>query len=165
MVADHVEIVCDEAFSWTVIECGMYFSAACLIGMRPIFAKLPPFLKARFTTANKSALGQRKMDKLRFSSHGKSSHYASMQDGQEDAERGLRQLSVDDAAQEREGGFPLLDYSGHVRNPFAESGSDRGQIRVETSIEVRHDTGNWAHSRNNEENAQVDVYSVPAYTK
>ncbi|KAL3473782.1 hypothetical protein BJX99DRAFT_261039 [Aspergillus californicus] len=39
------EKVADEAFSWTAVECGMYFSAACLIGLRPLFVKLPHWVK------------------------------------------------------------------------------------------------------------------------
>lgn len=147
----------------------MYFSAACLIGMRPLFAKFPNFLKTHFTAANsnnsgwRSTFGQRKADRLRHKGHGKNSNYASMQDTQEDAERGLRHLSVDDCVQEREGGIPLPGYN--VRDPFGEPDSDRSEIRVETNIEVRHDKGNWAYRGNTGEHAQEYVYSVPVHAK
>jgi hypothetical protein len=143
----------------------MYFSAACLIGMRPLFAKFPNFLKTHFTAANgdnsgwRSTFGQRKADRLRLPSHGQKSDYASMQSGQEDAERGLRHLSVDENASNLEGGIPLAEYN--VRDPYAEFESDRSEIRVETNIEVRHDKGNWLYKGNAGDHAHEYVYDVP----
>lgn len=41
------QTVAESTFSWTVVECGMYFSAACLIGLRPLFSRLPRWIKDR----------------------------------------------------------------------------------------------------------------------
>jgi hypothetical protein len=36
-----------SAFVWTVIECGFYFSAACLVGLRPLINRIPCLAKHR----------------------------------------------------------------------------------------------------------------------
>lgn len=167
--ADPETKVCDEAFSWTVIECGMYFSAACLIGMRPLFAKFPNFLKTQFTAngdnrGRTNTFGRRKTDRLQFQSHDKINHYANMQCVQEDAERGLRHLSAEEIALPLEGDIRLPAYN--VRDPFAEPDRHRGDICIETSSEVRHNEGAWAYRGNDGDYAQeYYVYSEPVYAK
>ncbi|KAI1344172.1 hypothetical protein F5Y15DRAFT_104464 [Xylariaceae sp. FL0016] len=47
----------DEAFSWTAIECAFYLSAACLIGLRPLFSKLPHIFKRGFRSRNSDVEG------------------------------------------------------------------------------------------------------------
>lgn len=148
----------------------MYFSAACLTGMRPLFAKFPNFLKTQFTAANgvnrgrTNTFGQRKTDRLQFQSHGKINHYANMQFVQEDAERGLRHLTAEEIALPLEGGIRLPVYN--VRDPFAELDSDRSDICIENSSEVRHNEGAWAYRGNEGDYAQeYYVYSEPVYAK
>ncbi|KAL4966090.1 uncharacterized protein BDV14DRAFT_199223 [Aspergillus stella-maris] len=57
----------DEAFSWTAVECGMYFSAACLIGLRPLFAKLPTWVKNRlpYSSDRRSSLPESEAESSR----------------------------------------------------------------------------------------------------
>lgn len=144
----------------------MYFSAACLIGMRPLFAKFPNFLKTQFTASpngdnrrRTNTFGQRKTDRLQFQSHGKINHYANIQCVQEDAERGLRHLSAEEIAVPLERDIRLPAYK--VRDSFTEPDSHRSDIRIETSSEVRHDEGAWAYRGNDGAYAQeYYVYSV-----
>ncbi|KAH9908164.1 hypothetical protein F4778DRAFT_465868 [Xylariomycetidae sp. FL2044] len=39
-----------ETFTWTVIECGFYFSAACLIGLRPLLSRMSWGAKRRLAS-------------------------------------------------------------------------------------------------------------------
>lgn len=123
----------------------MYFSAACLIGMRPllhpIVARLPASLKNRVLHptghAKASTFGQDTSERLRLKSYRHRSQYASMQDG-EDLESGLRQPMTlrSDAA------VPGSQY--HGRDPYMEmKDNSRSEIRVETNIEVRRDDGSY----------------------
>ncbi|KAI0191912.1 hypothetical protein F4808DRAFT_443429 [Astrocystis sublimbata] len=63
----------EGAFTWTAIECGLYFSAACLIGLRPLFTRLPRFIKDRLshlTNESKSSKSNtRDTDELRLNDY------------------------------------------------------------------------------------------------
>lgn len=139
----------------------MYFSAACLIGMRPLFAKFPSLLKTRTSHADgnsgwRSTFGQRTEDRLRLKSlsHGYNSHYATMQDT-EDLENGPRHQSEADEVV-----LPLPSYQ--AGNRFDVVGSDRSEIRVETNIEVRRDQGDWLYKGTAGGNTDEYAYNVPA---
>ncbi|KAL7624946.1 hypothetical protein AAE478_004160 [Parahypoxylon ruwenzoriense] len=119
----------DEAFSWTAIECGMYFSAACLIGMRPLFARLPHFIRVRILHASDNGGAfSNPTNKLHLQRY-YNSNYASIQ-GEEELDPGSR------------GDIPLRPAMPppvhHGRDPFVKSPS-RSEIHVETNIEVRRD--------------------------
>lgn len=123
----------------------MYFSAACLIGMRPllqpIVARLPTSLKNRVFHPTGNAKGstfrQDTTDRLRLKSYRQRSQYASMQDG-EDLESGLRQPTT----LKSETAVPDSRY--HGRDPYMEmKDNSRSEIRVETNIEVRRDDGSY----------------------
>ncbi|KAI0112496.1 hypothetical protein GGR51DRAFT_507294 [Nemania sp. FL0031] len=47
----------EAPFSWTAIECGFYFSAACLVALRPLFTYLPRVIKDRVLHLTEEAEG------------------------------------------------------------------------------------------------------------
>jgi len=79
--------VADGAFTWTAIECGLYFSAACLVGLRPLYALLPRFIRERMGHVT-TGVGSRKtrdtdIDEVRLNKYYKNP-YATV-DGDEEA--------------------------------------------------------------------------------
>ncbi|KUI58883.1 hypothetical protein VP1G_06191 [Cytospora mali] len=127
---------CDEAFSWTVVECGMYFSAACLIGMRPLFARLPTFVKVHLLHVSDDIEGGSKFghltpERLHSEPHHYKSEYASMQDG-EDTRTDLQHQGPE--------GVVMVPLPGeHAHKSLVGGVSNRSEIRVETNIVVRSD--------------------------
>ncbi|KAI1475335.1 hypothetical protein K445DRAFT_314477 [Daldinia sp. EC12] len=119
----------DEAFSWTAIECGMYFSAACLIGLRPLLSRLPHFIKLRVLNASDNAGGTyaHQTDKLRLGRY-YNSHYASIVGDDEAALRSRSEIPL----------RPTMQPAHLARDPFAKDLSN-SEIRVETNIEIRRE--------------------------
>ncbi|KAI0902907.1 hypothetical protein F4823DRAFT_620619 [Ustulina deusta] len=75
----------DGAFTWTAIECGFYFSAACLVGLRPLYALLPRFIRERMShlTNDTGSRKTRDTDEVRLNKYYKNP-YATV-DGDEEA--------------------------------------------------------------------------------
>ncbi|KAI1389364.1 uncharacterized protein F4822DRAFT_198327 [Hypoxylon trugodes] len=120
----------DEAFSWTAIECGMYFSAACLIGMRPLYSRLPAFLKTRFPNATEKVEGalSHQADRLRLK-RPYNSDYSSIHGDESSGSRGRGSVQHPQAAM-----VPTYQ----TRDDFMRD-ANRSQIYVETNIEIRRD--------------------------
>lgn len=126
----------------------MYFSAACLIGMRPLLhpitARLPTSFKVHFMHPTKntkgSSFGNDASDMMRLKGYPPRSHYASM-DG--DVETGLRRGGAGSAAAS-EVSKPLPLYHAPV-TPYLhwDNGDDDRivkEIRIETTnVELRRD--------------------------
>lgn len=148
--------VADEAFSWTVVECGMYFSAACLIGMRPLLSpiieRLPTSFRLHLLHPTKntkgSAFGSGAHDRMRLKSYYRQrAQYASVRDG-EDAEAGLEGGEVSMPLPLHHAGRPYLVLEGD---------DIRRDIRVETKVEVRRDQDR-SFPRQAKENAGAYIY-------
>lgn len=121
----------DEAFSWTAVECGMYFSAACLIDMRPLLTLLTNRFRKRIgggsTNHTIETSSGRPGDNMRLKVYGTTSQYNDL-DTENDNEIALRS-----------GNEPLSSlspkvYGGHPTHQYKPSSTD---IRVETNIEIR----------------------------
>ncbi|KAF3063484.1 hypothetical protein GL218_02765 [Daldinia childiae] len=119
----------DEAFSWTAIECGMYFSAACLIGLRPLLSRLPHFVKKRVLNASDNAGGTyaHQTDKLRLGRY-YNSQYASIIGDDELGPRSQAEIPL----------RPTIPPAHFARDPYGKDLS-KSEIRVETNIEIRRD--------------------------
>lgn len=141
----------------------MYFSAACLIGMRPLFAKVPSwFTRKSHANSNqgwRSRIAQRTEVKLRPKnpSSGYRSRYAPMQ-GNEDViisplyQGGDCEIAVP---------FPVYRLGQYRDGGW----SDSSEFRVETNMEVRWDQGYWQYMGNAGENTGEYAYYVPVYYK
>ncbi|KAI3324020.1 hypothetical protein HD806DRAFT_496238 [Xylariaceae sp. AK1471] len=51
-----------DAFSWTAVECGFYFSAACLVGVRPFFVHMSNLIKGRKNPSSANTESGRGLD-------------------------------------------------------------------------------------------------------
>lgn len=107
----------------------MYFSAACLIGLRPLLSRLPHFVKKRVLNASDNAGGTyaHQTDKLRLGRY-YNSQYASIVG---DDELGLRSRSEIPLR-------PTVPPAHFSRDPYGKDLS-KSEIRVETNIEIRRD--------------------------
>ncbi|KAI1342702.1 hypothetical protein F5Y15DRAFT_312660 [Xylariaceae sp. FL0016] len=119
-----------DSFAWTAIECGMYFSAACLIGMRPLFSRLPHFIKVRVLNASDNVGGTYAPDTAQHKRSKKrdASKYA----------------SVYSEKSQNHGEAPLLHappaaYMHPETFSNYSNGSNGNGIRVETNIQVTRD--------------------------
>ncbi|KAI9036750.1 cytochrome P450 [Aspergillus affinis] len=143
-----------ESFSWTAVECGMYFSAACLIGMRPLFSKLPRWLRDRIlhpsdrgnsTLEARSGTGPAHSFKR---SHHRHRPYLNLSSGRngtgtdpEAAQGEATQLTsmngvmTSTVVSPRGSGFE----DDEIRNLV----KDDGDIRIQTRIEVKSDRGGY----------------------
>ncbi|KAI9039000.1 cytochrome P450 [Aspergillus affinis] len=131
-----------DVMCWTIVESGMYFSAACLIGMRPLFSKLPRWLRNRILHPSKRGTADqdsRSGTGLGFNK-GPSHHPYSSLSGGRDTPGQATQLKSMNAitntiVSPRGSGFD----DDSVRNIVA----DDGDIRVQTRIEVRSDRSRY----------------------
>lgn len=108
----------------------MYFSAACLIGMRPLLSRLPEFIKTRVLNASGKRGGTYELetDKLRFR-RSLNGPYTNVQ-GEEVGLRGQGHTPLHTA----------VNSTPYARDPFVRDISRR-DILVKTNIEVRRDPG------------------------
>lgn len=149
----------------------MYFSAACLIGMRPLYGRLPSFLKTHFTRASKTGdtSGERtyeySSDRLRLNGYRNKGEYATMEDGT-DVESSLRRQQDDSDVE-----MPIQLAAYAKKNPFGDRNGDPNEIRVETNIEVTRIQGNLGmnckpgHDRHGGGNAKAYAYTLPGHAE
>ncbi|KAI0197063.1 integral membrane protein [Xylaria flabelliformis] len=114
-----------STFSWTVIECGFYFSAACLIGLRPLITQNPWSVKRRAQRSAQSVEGGtgREGDEVQLNKF-YNSRYTAMDDDMED----IMQMPIEPSVTARQ--------PAHPSDPERTGASD---ILVKTSIEVWKD--------------------------
>ncbi|KAH8429732.1 uncharacterized protein LDX57_007404 [Aspergillus melleus] len=145
-----------EAFSWTAVECGMYFSAACLIGMRPLFSKLPRWLRDRIlhpsdrgnsTLEARSGTGTALSFKRSHHGHGLGHRpYLNLSSGRNGTGtdttpgeatqlKSMNGVMTSTVISPRGSGFE----DDEIRNLV----KDDGDIRIQTRIEVKSDRGGY----------------------
>ncbi|KAJ8132035.1 hypothetical protein O1611_g1584 [Lasiodiplodia mahajangana] len=114
----------EAPFSWTAIECGFYFSAACLVALRPLFAYLPRFIKDRVLPLAEKTEGIKEQgaDELRLNRCYEDS-YATAEDGEV-----MNHVPYGSTASTAE-----HSPKHHIVNP------GQNEIHVETNIRVTRD--------------------------
>ncbi|PLB50941.1 cytochrome P450 [Aspergillus steynii IBT 23096] len=127
-----------DCFSWTAVECGMYFSAACLIGMRPLFAKLPRWLRGHVWRTSNRTTGQDPRTGTGISFK-KSQHrpYANLSG--RDTQQGTQLKSMNGMTST----IVSMRGSGYDDDSVRNLVTDEGDIRVQTRIEVKSDQGGY----------------------
>ncbi|KAF2971587.1 hypothetical protein GQX73_g1923 [Xylaria multiplex] len=110
----------DQAFSWTTVECGFYFSAACLIGSRPIITRFPQAIKDLFRPSSKAVErgSTKEVDETSLNRYYQNRYV---------------NIEADEASQ-----IPLepMVTIGHHSPESLGGRSDMNAIRVETDIEI-----------------------------
>ncbi|KAK1145155.1 hypothetical protein N8T08_004588 [Aspergillus melleus] len=128
-----------EPFSWTAVECGMYFCAACLIGLRPLFARLPRWLRDRIMHSTDRGITRqdpRFVTGLSFKKGHSDRPYSTLSGGRNNSPGQATQLRsmtamTSTVVSPRGSGFD----DDSVRNLVV----DDGDIRIQTRIEVKSD--------------------------
>jgi hypothetical protein len=123
----------DEAFSWTAVECGMYFSAACLIGMRPLFARLPSWIRDRILdSADDSRLHINTASRRKNTFH---DYYG----GNPGKYSGIHGDELEMGHQSDEIPLPLAAAGTGRQNGLQPYRGDPNDIRIQTDISVKFD--------------------------
>ena len=144
-LADHTTGAGTPLLTWTVVECGMYFSAACLVGLRPLFSRFPTWIARNLTSKDNSrhtygASGLRSCSKrvpLKYVKPGNS-----RTPGSDDMDSLSHIVSANRDAES--GG--TKDYQGD-NNYILKASMETGKIRVETDIAVECALEDSSHDR------------------
>ncbi|KAF7862477.1 hypothetical protein EAF04_007350 [Stromatinia cepivora] len=135
---------------WTVVECGMYFSAACLVGLRPLLQKIP-CARERSTThsGQQKYSASRLVDSARghFSRQGSKQPYRDIDSLTEIVNTGTGEgFSGTELEEVKSKG--IREGSG-LENQEVGRDIQIGQIRIQTRIDIKSSEGQATHDRYN----------------